>query len=85
MLTDRHTVDLIINGKHADIYSQDKLNLRMNNVIFDPTAIQTKTGEYSFSFELPATPNNNRIFNYANNSSKLGKFSTKYDCEVIAD
>ena len=85
MLTDRHIVDLIINGKHADIYSQEKLNLRINNVVFNPTEIQTKVGEYSFSFELPATPNNNRIFNYANNSAKLGKFSTKYDCEVIAD
>lgn len=85
MLTDRHIVDIIVNGKKVDIYSQNKLNLRMNNVIFDPTAIQTKTGEYSFSFELPATPNNNRIFSYANNSAKLGKFSTKYDCEVIAD
>ena len=85
MLTNYHSVSLIINGKEADIYSQEKLNLRINNVVFDPTAIQTKSGEYSFSFELPATPNNNRIFNYANNSSKLGKFSTKYDCEVIAD
>ena len=85
MLNKQHSVSIIVNGEMVDIYSQEKLNLRINNVVFQPTSISTKTGEYSFSFELPATAKNNRIFNYANNSAKLGKFNTKYECEVIAD
>lgn len=85
MLSKIHEVSIIVNGEKVDIYSMDKLNLRINNLVFDPVAITTKTGEYSFSFELPATSKNNKIFNYANNSAKLNKFNTKYDCEVIAD
>ena len=85
MLNNIHEVSIIVNGQMVDIYSMEKLNLRINNVVFLPTSIQTKTGEYSFSFELPATARNNRIFNYANNSAKLNKFNTKYSCEVIAD
>ena len=85
MLNKVHEVSIIVNGEIVDIYSMEKLNLRINNLVFDPVAIQTKTGEYSFSFELPATSKNNKIFNYANNSAKLNKFNTKYDCEVITD
>lgn len=85
MLNSIHEVSIIVNGEMVDIYSLEKLNLRLQNVIFDPISISTKTGEYSFSFELPATSKNNRIFNYANNSAKLNKFNTKYECEVIAD
>ena len=85
MISKIHEVSIIVNGEKVDIYSMESLNLRMNNLVFDPVAISTKTGEYSFSFELPATSRNNKIFNYANNSSKLNKFNTKYNCEVIAD
>lgn len=85
MLTNLHEVSIIVNGEEVDIYSMEKLNLRMNNVVFDPVSINTKTGEYSFSFELPATSRNNKIFNYANNSAKLNKFNTRYNCEVVAD
>lgn len=85
MTDSRHEVSIIVNGERADIYSMESLNLRMNNIVFNPVSIQTKTGEYSFSFELPATSKNNKIFNYANNSAKLNKFNPKYDCEVIAD
>ena len=85
MINKKHSVSIIVNGEQVDIYSQEKLNLRINNVVFDPVSISTRTGEYSFSFELPATAKNNRIFNYANNSAKLNKFNTKYNCEVISD
>ena len=85
MLNSINEVSIIVNGEKVDIYSMEKLNLRINNVVFDPVSIQSKTGEYSFSFELPATPKNNKIFNFANNSSKLNKFNTRYNCEVIAN
>ena len=85
MLNSINEVSIIVNGEKVDFYSMETLNLRINNVVFDPVSIQSKTGEYSFSFELPATPKNNKIFNFANNSSKLNKFNTRYNCEVIAN
>ena len=46
----------------------------MNNVIYNPTEINNTQAEYSFSFNLPTTPNNNKIFDYANVLSKVNKF-----------
>lgn len=85
MLRKIHQVDIIVNNQPIELYDPEKLNLRINNVIFKPEEITSKNGEYSFSFEIPATPNNNKIFNFANNMSKLNKFNTLYDCEVNVD
>lgn len=85
MLRKIHQVDIIVNNQPIELYDAEKLNLRINNVIFKPEEITSKNGEYSFSFEIPATPNNNKIFNFGNNMSKLNKFNTLYNCEVNVD
>jgi hypothetical protein len=69
MLKKNHNIEIIVNNETVELYDQDKLNLRMNAVLYRPEEMLSKTGEYSFSFEVPATPKNNRIFNYANNLS----------------
>lgn len=85
MITKRHLVTLIINGKEAELYSQEDINLRINNVIYDPSKITTSTAEYSFSFKLPKSGVNNKIFDNANDHAKVGKFGKNYSCEVYAD
>lgn len=85
MISNIHYLTLYINGKLADIESQSALNLRINNVLFNPTGVTTNTAEYSYSFNLPTTKNNNIIFNYANNLSKINKFHDRYKAEVYAD
>lgn len=85
MLKKIHQIDIIVNNEPIELYDPEKLNLRMNNVLFQPEAMTSKTGEYSFSFEIPATPKNNKIFNFANSMSKLNKFNTLYDCSVNVD
>lgn len=85
MITKRHIVTLMINGKEAELYSQEDINLRINNVIYDPSRITTSTAEYSFSFKLPKCGVNNKIFDNANDHAKVGKFGKNYSCEVYAD
>lgn len=85
MLRKIHQIDIIVNNEPIELYNPEKLNLRMNNVLFQPESMTSKTGEYSFSFEIPATPKNNKIFNFANSMSKLNKFNTLYDCSVNVD
>lgn len=85
MIQKRHLVSIFVNGSQVELYNQESLNLRINNLIYDPTKISSKTSEYSFSFNLPITKINSRIFNYANNLSKLSKFNKNYDCIVYAD
>lgn len=85
MIYKEHYIELFVNGQHVELESQKSLNLRFNNVLFDPTKISSTNAEYSFEFEVPSTPNNDRIFNYANNLSKLDKFHCRWKAEVIAD
>ena len=85
MISNQHYIELYINGELIELVSQESLNLRINNVLFDPTRTTTTQAEYSYSFEIPSTPSNDRILNYANNLSKLNKFHTRYPSQVYAD
>lgn len=85
MISNRHIIELYINDELVDLKSTDSLNLRINNVLFDPKKAVTKQAEYSYSFELPSTPKNDRIFNYANTLSRINKFHQRYPAKVYAD
>ena len=79
------TLDILVNGQRVDVLDRSSLNLRLNNVIYNPTEINNTQAEYSFSFNLPTTPNNNKIFDYANVLAKVNKFQNVYSCEVYSD
>ena len=83
MVYKEHNIELIVNRKQVDL--GDDFNVRINNVINDPTKMGYTQAEYSYSFNLPATKNNNIIFDYANNLSKLNKFHNRYTAELYAD
>lgn len=85
MVSDVHYIELWINKQLIELESQESLNLRINNVLFDPTKTSTTQAEYSYSFNIPSTPNNDRILDYANNLSKMNKFHARYPAEVYAD
>lgn len=84
MINKIHYIELIVNGNVVELLNQNDLNIRLNNVINDLTTTSTKQAEYSFSFEIPTTQNNNKIFNYANVIEKTNKFN-RWDCEVYSD
>lgn len=85
MISYNHYLELYIAGQLIELESQASLNLRINNVLFNPTKTTTTQAEYSYTFELPSTPNNDKILNYANNLSRLNKFHTRYKAQVYAD
>lgn len=85
MIYKEHYIELFVNGKNIGLENQKSLNMRFNNVLFDPAKISTSQAEYSFEFEIPATRNNNTVFDYANNLSKVNKFHNRYNAEVYAD
>ena len=85
MIYKEHLIELFVNGEKVELESQKSLNLRFNNVLYDPEKIVSNQGEYSFEFEIPSTPKNDRIFDYANNLSKLNKFHQRWNAEVYAD
>ena len=85
MISNQHYIELYVNGNLLELESQDSLNLRINDVLFNPTKTTTTQATYSFSFDIPATPSNNKALDYANNLSKLNKFQTRYNSQVYAD
>lgn len=85
MIQKKHYISIVVNGDELDLENQESLNLRINNKIFNPTEISTKQGEYSFSFNLPTSKHNCKIFGFSNTLSKLNKFNKRYECIVYAD
>ncbi|WP_295590216.1 hypothetical protein [uncultured Methanobrevibacter sp.] len=85
MVYKSHYIEIYVNGNLLELESQDSLNLRFQNTIYDPEKISSTQAEYSFEFEIPSTPNNDKIFNYANNLSKLNKFRARFNAEVYGD
>ena len=85
MVSKTHYIELWVNDQLVELFSQDSLNLRINNVVYNPTKVASTSGEYSFSFRLPSTPKNDKIFDYANNLSKINKFRARYSAKVYAD
>ena len=85
MISNVHYIELHIQGQQVELESQKSLGLRINNVLFNPTKTTTTQAEYSFSFEIPSTPNNDKILGYANNLSKTNKFHARYSAQVYAD
>lgn len=85
MVSNNHYIELYINKEAIELESQESLNLRINNVLFNPTKTTTTQAEYSFTFDIPSTPNNDKVLDYANNLSKTNKFHTRYKAELYAD
>ena len=78
-------VELFINGHQVELEDQKSLNMRFNDTLYDPSRISSTQAEYSFEFNIPMTKNNNIIFDYANNLSKINKFHKRWNAEVYAD
>lgn len=76
--------EIIVEGEILDLGTAN-LNIQLNNQRFDPVFNKSVESEYSFSFDIPSTPKNNKIFNYADNLSKTAKFNHKYKCSVYAN
>lgn len=84
MLINNHTITLVINNTIADVFSED-LGIRLNKIMNDPTKLIPSLGEYSFTFTLPITNTNAKIFSYANVPSRKNKFNNIYNAVLYAD
>lgn len=78
-------ISILVNGKQVDVEDENSINIRINNVLYDPSSLITTNGEYSFTFELPKTKTNNKIFNHSNIFSKRAKFGINYPCELYSN
>lgn len=85
MIQKNHKVTITVNNQLLELSDVDSLNLRMNNIVYDPTKISSSQAEYSFTFNVPITPTNVKVFDWANILSKSNKFNKLYVARVFAD
>lgn len=85
MISRRHDIDIVVNGEALEFESQDKINLRINSTLYNPEKVSVTQSEYSFSFGVPCTKRNSRIFGFADIPSVRGKFVRQFDTYVYAD
>lgn len=62
-------------GRRLDYESPEDLNIKLNRIIDDYTKPDTRFGEFSYSFKLPKTKNNAKIFGFADTNNVKRKFS----------
>lgn len=83
MILDNFNLQLYINGEIVDMDSEDT-SIRINDTLFDPTKLTASTTTYSYTFDLPKTKRNCKIFDNVNVLSKRGKFSKRWDAELYS-
>lgn len=80
-MQNNNNLEIYVNGNLVDLF-EDYVNLRINNILFNPTKITANTATYSYTFNLPITKTNARIFNHINVASKSNKFNTRYNTVI---
>lgn len=76
-------IELTIDNRVVDL--NDNTTLTFNKQLQSPSTIESLSGEYSFTFNLPMTPNNNQIFNFANDIASINKFKRTYNVDINVD
>ena len=46
MIEKNHYITIVVNDSEVELFSQDRLNLRINNTLFDVSEIISKTTAY---------------------------------------
>lgn len=73
----------IENGQRLDYESETSLGIRLNRIVDDFTEPSKRFGEFSYTFNLPRTKNNDTIFEYPDSKGRIKIFIGKtFECNV---
>lgn len=78
-------IELYINNTLCDINNPESLGVRLNRVLINPSELNTKDAQYSYSITIPSTPQNDGIFGYANIEETKNKFNRFFDSQLYVD
>lgn len=74
-------IEIYINDVLTD--NAKNLSIRMNRQLINPAELNTKDAQWSFSIDLPPTPNNHKALNFANVEETKNKFTRIYKAQVV--
>lgn len=78
-------IELYINNTLCDINNPESLGVRLNRVLINPSELNTKDAQYSYSITIPSTPQNDAIFGYANIEETKNKFNRFFNSQLYVD
>lgn len=85
MIENTNKVVLYVDNQQLDLFQGSDLSISLVDNLYNPEKIDSTKSTYSFTFSCPATGNNCRIFQYADNLSQLNKFNKQFSCEIYAN
>lgn len=77
-------IELYIANKLCDLEKSD-LSIRLKRQFINPTELNTKDAQKSYTISLPSTPNNDKIFRYKNVEETDSKFSIYPDARLYVN
>lgn len=78
-------IELYIDKQLCNIGDPEKFSVYLKRELYNPTELNTKDAQVSYTITLPATDTNNTIFGFANVEEVKGKFVRLYDAELIVN
>lgn len=78
-------IELYIDRQLCDIGDPEKFSVYLKRELYNPTELNTKDAQVSYTITLPATNTNNTIFGFANVEEVKGKFVRLYDAELVVN
>lgn len=77
-------IELYIANRLCDLDKSD-LSIRLKRQFINPTELNTKDAQKSYTISLPSTPNNDEIFRYKNVEETDGKFALYPDARLYVN
>lgn len=74
---------IIVNGQNLDYTSAEDLGLSFQRIADDEVDMSKRYGEFSYSFDVPKTKNNNVIFNNINSVGSKNIFKKNRDLPCV--
>lgn len=76
-------IEISIDGQIVEL--SDNASITLSSTLQSVGKIETLDGEYSFSFDIPTTPHNNKILGFKNDLDTLNKFNANYNVTLNID
>lgn len=70
-------VKLVVNGNVVD--TSDNFNIKLQREVKDANDIESRRGDFSYTFELPMTASNNELFNFTNDIQLKDRYYKRFN------
>lgn len=82
-MADENRIEILVNGEKLDYRDVSDFGIKMNRIVTDFNDISKRFGDFSYTFVLPITKNNSRIFKFADAHARKNIFKPNRDLPCL--